>query len=312
MGKPLTSHTSPLSAEQAEKLRALLAERGYEFLEKDYAIYAARREGINVTVYEKGPKVLVQGKKTAEFVEFVLEPEILGEATLGYEEERFPERFEAHIGVDESGKGDFFGPLVVAGVFTSRDSARALLDAGAMDSKRITSDAKIRTLADAIRSIPGILWEVLVLRPEKYNELYGNFGNLNRLLAWGHATVIENLLEKRPDCPFALSDQFANPAVLKRAMKERGKRIDLRQRTRAESDPAVAAASILAREAFVDWLDGAGGNFGSTLPKGAGPQVKKAGRRLVRERGEDILESVAKLHFKTAAEILASPGKNGI
>src|SRR5207249_4110880 len=112
--------------------------------------------------------------------------------------------------------------------------------------------------------------------PERYNELYRQFGNLNKLLAWGHAKVIENLLARVPGCPRALSDQFANPKVLERALQERGKTITLEQRTKAESDPAVAAASIFARERFVLWLDDAGKQFGVPLPKGVSPAVKAA------------------------------------
>ena len=91
----------------------------------------------------------------------------------------------------------------------------------------------------------------------KYNELIASrsIGNVNRLLGWGHARVIENLLDQRPDCPRSLSDQFAKSPVIERSLLEKGRAIKLEQRTKAESDPAVAAASILAREAFIDWMD---------------------------------------------------------
>ncbi|MES2738049.1 MAG: ribonuclease HIII, partial [Verrucomicrobiota bacterium] len=241
---PLTTYTKPLTEPQAAKLRALLAEQGWDFETKPHCLYAASRGKVNVLVYQKGPKVLVQGKETADFVTHLLEPQILGLAELGYEEVHHPEMYQPHIGVDESGKGDFFGPLVIAGVYVNADVARQLREAGAVDSKRITSDQKIEQVAQAIRSIPGLRWEIVQINPERYNALYEKFGNLNRLLAWGHAKVIELLLERVPDCPRAISDQFANPAVLKKALQEKGQQIDLVQRTKAESDPAVAAASI--------------------------------------------------------------------
>jgi len=303
MSRSPTSYTAPLTAEQAETLRKLLEAKSFSFSGKPYALFSAKKDKVNVTVYEKGPKVLVQGKGTAEFVEFLLEPEVLGEAKMGYEEELEPEMFAPHIGVDESGKGDFFGPLVIAAVYSDAEIARTLLDAGIMDSKKIGSDARIRSLSDVVREAPGVAYKVLVLRPVKYNELYERFANLNRLLAWGHATVIEDVLAMRPDCSRALSDQFANPAVLKRALKERGKAIELQQKTKAESDVAVAAASILAREAFIDWLDQASEEWGETLPKGASRQVKEAGRRLLRSHGREIFRDTAKLHFKTAREL---------
>jgi len=228
-------------------------------------------------------------------------------AELGYEEVNHPEMFEPHIGVDESGKGDYFGPLVIAGVYVDANSVRALRDIGAVDSKRIGTDAKIAKLAEAIRAIPGLRWEVIQINPARYNELYEKFGNLNRLLAWGHAKVIETLLEKVPECTKAISDQFANPAVLQRALQTRGRSIELIQRTKAESDPAVAAASILARERFVQWLDHAGQDLGVELPKGVSRSVKTNARHLLDRVGISGLSAVAKWHFKTTQEIVNLP-----
>lgn len=299
-----TTYTKPLTTEQAAKLKEVLKENGFEFETKPYCLYAGTRPGVNVLVYEKGPKVVVQGKGTEDFVTMKLEPLVLGRAELGYEEVNHPERFQPHIGVDESGKGDFFGPLVIAGVYVDAGVARHLMDAGVMDSKRISSDAKIGTLAREIRSMPGVAFEVIAIGPEKYNQLYEKFGNLNRLLAWGHATVIENLLMKRPDCPQAVSDQFANPAVLQRALKEKGRGIELVQRTKAESDPAVAAASILARERFVTWLKETGERVGVELPKGVSEAVKQNAKTIVNRLGEEALAKVAKMHFRTSAEVL--------
>jgi ribonuclease HIII len=248
--------------------------------------------------------VVVQGRGTEDFVKFTLEPEVLGAAELGYEEVNNPEMFAPHIGVDESGKGDFFGPLVIAGAYVNEKMARTVLDLGVMDSKRIGSDARIRDLAKQMREA-GVIHEVVVIGPERYNELYTQFGNLNKLLAWGHAKVIEELLIRVPDCPRALSDQFADPKVLERALQARGKMITLEQRTKAESDPAVAAASVFARERFVRWLEESGKQSGVPLPKGVSPAVKAAAAEIVTRLGRGALERVAKMHFRTAAEILS-------
>ena len=302
--KPKTMHTCPLTAEQAAKLRALLAERGgWQFAERPYMLFFAQKEKVTVSVYEKGPKIVVSGKGTEEFVQFMLEPEVLGEAKLGYEEVHAPEMFAPHFGIDESGKGDFFGPLVIAGVYVDGGIARHFMQAGITDSKRITSDARIRELAELVRHTPGATQNVIAIGPEKYNELYAKFGNLNKLLAWGHARVIENLLEARPDCPRALSDQFANPKLIERALLEKGRGIQLDQRTKAESDFAVAAASILARERFIEWLRTAGKSYAHVLPRGVSAGVKTAARELVAQRGPDVLRQVAKTHFRTAHEI---------
>ncbi|WAC21508.1 ribonuclease HIII [Luteolibacter sp. SL250] len=307
----MTSHTAPLTQEQAEKLRTVLERDGYDFEPKEHAIYSARKGKLNVTVYRKGPKVLIQGKETEDFIRFTLEPEILGEAKLGYEEVLQPEMFSPHFGVDESGKGDFFGPLVIAGVYTDAAITRHLMDAGIMDSKRITSSAKIRKLAQIIRETPGCLHEVVSIGPERYNEMHASFGNLNRLLAWGHARVIEKLAERRPDCPRALSDQFARPEVLQRALKAKGLTLTLEQRTKGESDIAVAAASILARERFVDWMKKTSDAGGVELPLGASDSVVAAARQVIARHGEAALGKVAKLHFRTSAVVLGKTPPSG-
>jgi ribonuclease HIII len=299
----MNSYTHPLTKEQATKLRALLEELGFEFSRKEYTLFFAQKNKLSVAVYEKGPKVLVQGKGVEEFVQFELEPKILGEARLGYEEVHSPEMFEPHFGVDESGKGDFFGPLVISGVYVDRGIARKLLDAGVVDSKRIGSDTRIRALADTIRKSSLGLAETVLIGPAKYNELYEKFGNLNKLLGWGHARVIENLLEKKPDCPRSLSDQFADARVIERSLLRHGGRIGIEQRMRAESDIAVAAASILAREAFINWLERRGKELGLRLERGVSANVKEAAKKLVEANGPQALREVAKVHFRTAHEI---------
>ena len=303
----MTSYTAPLTPSQAETLRQVLERQGYDFEPKPHALFAARKGKLNVTVYQKGPKVLVQGKDTEDFIQFTLEPEVTGEARLGYEEILEPDKFAPHFGIDESGKGDFFGPLVIAGAYTDAAIARRLIDAGVMDSKRITSAARIRQLAAAIRATPGCTTEVIAIGPERYNEMHASFGNLNRLLAWGHARVIEKLAAARPACPRALSDQFARPQVLQRALRDKGLTLELEQRTKGESDTAVAAASILARERFIDWIDKTSTACGIKLPLGASDAVVQAGRDLVARHGHEALGKAAKFHFRTTAAVLAMP-----
>ena len=300
------SFTFKVTPAQVEKLRAILAEKSFTFREVPYTVFGAQKLKLTINAYTSG-KLLVQGKGAKEFVEFVIEPEIVGEAKLGYDEIHNPEMFQPHLGIDESGKGDFFGPLVIAGVFVDGDLPRQLLDLGVKDSKQITSDQKARDLADAIKDLITLdRCNVIAILPEKYNELYVKFKNLNRLLAWGHATVIENLLARWPKCPRALSDKFAHETLIQRALKERGKQILLQQRTKAESDIAVAAASILARAAFLDRLKLLGGKVGVPLPTGASAQVKAAAREIVKKSGPEALKSVCKFHFKTYAEIVNS------
>jgi len=311
----VNSYTHALTRDQTSKLRTLLAESGFQFSAKQYTLFFAQKNSLSVAVYEKGPKVLVQGKGAEEFVQFELEPKILGEAKLGYEEVHSPEMFEPHFGVDESGKGDFFGPLVVAGVYIDRGIARKLIDAGVQDSKRIGSDARIRAFAETIRKSTAGLVETVLIGPERYNELYQKFGNLNKLLGWGHARVIENLLAKKSDCPRALSDQFADARVIEQSLLRHGRKIDIEQRTKAESDIAVAAASILAREAFINWLERRGKELGLRLERGVSANVKEAAKKLVEMNGPQVLRGLAKVHFRTAHEIApdnyAAPPRRG-
>jgi len=153
---------------------------------------------------------------------------------------------EGHIGVDESGKGDFFGPLVIAACYVGPEHL-AELD-GVKDSKKLT-DAVAHRLATKIKAI--CPHSIIAIGPAKYNELYDKFKNLNLLLAWGHARSIENVLEIQP-ANLVISDQFAaGGAAVKRALYEKGKTIEFRSMVRAEADVAVAAASILARSEFV-------------------------------------------------------------
>ncbi len=274
----MNSYTHPLSLGQVTKLRALLEKLGFEFSPKEYTLLFAQKNKLSVAVYEKGPKVLVQGRDVEEFVQFELEPKILGEAKLGYEEVHSPEMFEPHFGVDESGKGDFFGPLVIAGVYVDRGIARKLLDAGVQDSKRIGSDARMRALAQIIRKTANGLVETVLIGPQKYNELYQKFGNLNKLLGWGHARVIENLLAKKPDCSRALSDQFADAHVVEQSLLRHGRKIDIEQRRQ-------------------------GKELGLRLERGVSAGVKETAKRLVETNGPGVLRDVAKVHFRTAHEV---------
>src|SRR3954462_11634905 len=172
----MNSYTHALTPAQAAQLRTLLDELGFKFSPKEYTIFFVQKNKLSVAVYEKGPKVLIQGKGIEELVQFELEPKILGEAKLGYEEVHSPEMFQPHFGVDESGKGDFFGPLVIAGVYVDRKIARKLLDAGVQDSKRIGSDARIHALAEVIRKNTRGLNDTVKIGPAKYNEMYASFG----------------------------------------------------------------------------------------------------------------------------------------
>jgi len=313
--KPLTSYTGKLTDAEAKALLVWLRGHDYEFREVPYARFAAAKPQVNVVHYESG-KLVVQGKGTQEFVEFVLEPQILGEARLGYEAILNPEMLLPRLGVDESGKGDFFGPLCIAGVYVNERVIEAWKDAGIRDSKNISSDRKIAELARLIRETAGCVTSVVAVGNESYNRLYTKMRSVNTLLAWGHARVIENLMAQRdrmnPAPVRAISDQFASSKeTVAKALMSLGREIELVQRHKAEEDVAVAAASILARNEFVTRLARLESEFEMKLPKGASAQVDAAAKAFVEKFSATSLTKVAKMHFRTAlrAQGLPEPPK---
>lgn len=209
----------------------------------------------------------------------------------------------ARIGIDESGKGDYFGPLVIAAVYVDMQTETELKALGVRDSKRLKDD-QMRSMAEVIKH--RCQHAVVAIPPKRYNELYATIRHLNRMLAWGHARALENLLEQ-VDCPVAIADQFGDASFLRNALLQKGRRIQLQQRPRAEDDLAVAAASILARVEFVRRLESLGRQIGHILPKGASsPAIGTTGRAIVAQGGKQALATVAKLHFKTTTSIMAN------
>lgn len=312
---PITSYTCKLSDAQAEALRTWLQDHGYKFREVPYARFGAEKDKTGVVFYNSG-KLVLQGKGTQEFIEFVLEPEILKEARFGYEAVLNPELLLPRLGVDESGKGDFFGPLCIAGVYINEGVVKAWKDSGIRDSKNISSDKRIRELAELIRKTPGCVSTVVPIGNEAYNRLYAKMRSVNTLLAWGHARVIENLMglkyQMEPPPVRAISDQFAaNKETVAKALMSLGRQIELVQKHRAEEDLAVAAASILARNEFVTRLGKLEKEFDLPLPKGASAAVDAAAKEFIARHGVDTLPKVAKMHFRTAlrAQGLPEPPK---
>ncbi len=203
------------------------------------------------------------------------------------------------IGVDESGKGDFFGPLVVVAAAVAPEHFSTLQELYVRDSKKIT-DARISTIAGRLKAL--IPHNIVAIMPEKYNELYEKIGNLNKLLAWAHARSIENLLDE-VDAERVISDQFAKSHVLERALMEKARAVKVEQKVRGESEMSVAAASILARAEFLRALDQLSRKWGLTFPKGGGAPVDETGSRFVQTNNDADLRKVAKLHFKNSKKI---------
>lgn len=313
--QPLTSHTCKLSDAQAASLQKYLRENDFKFRQVPYARFAAEKEKTNVVFYESG-KLVVQGRGTQDFVEFILEPQILQEVKLGYETVLNPELLVPRIGVDESGKGDFFGPLCIAAVYLNQTMIPAWKNAGIRDSKNIGSDRRIAELAQLIRDTPGCVYSVVPIGNVAYNRLYLKMKSVNPLLAWGHARAIENMMGQayrmHPPPLRAISDQFAHDkGVIAKALMTLGRSIELVQRHKAEEDLVVAAASILARNEFVTRLRDLSRKYDMEFPKGAGTNVDAVAKEFVAKNGAEALQEVSKAHFRTAlrAQGLPEPPK---
>lgn len=297
-----SSYNLKLDDAQLAKLEAWCDDHGWKFATVEYARFAFRNDQVkvNLVAYNSG-KLVVQGKGTEDFVRDVIEAEITGDPRLGYDEVHHPEWFEPHAGLDEAGKGDLFGPLVCATVIADGDAVRDWLAKGFRDSKTMT-DATILKAEKTIRATKGVVAVTSFCGMPKYNQLMARPGaNLNKLLAWLHAKALEDALGKRR-VPWGLLDQFSKRPLVQNYFKDES--FDLQMRTKAESDPVVAAASICARAEFVRQLEKIGRELDVPLPRGAGKPAKQRALALVREHGPEALGEFAKLHFKTCGEVI--------
>jgi len=296
-----TLYTIKLPEDQLVRLGEWCSRRLWSPFEVDHARFAYKGDDVNVVAYTSG-KVVIQGKKTEDFVTFVLEGEITQDPRMGYDEVHHPEWFEPHAGIDESGKGDLFGPLVSACVIADSGAVRHWLDKGLRETKRVSGDQAILDLDKMIRQTGGVVVKATFARMERYNELYRQFGNnLNKLLAWMHAKSIQQALQEKR-VPRGLIDQFSTQPLVQAYFKDDPIHLDMRPR--AEEDPTVAAASIIARAEYLRQLKKLSQRFGEPLLKGASAQTKAQGVRLVEKLGPEALPQFAKMHFRTAYEVL--------
>lgn len=292
-----TLFTVKLSSSQGNLLKRYCENHDFFFTTPPYTEFSAKKEHLSVTYYTSG-KLVVQGKSAYSFVEEVLEPNILEDFSLT--NPLLNQNLTPHIGSDESGKGDLFGPLCVTALYADKGGIEQLVSWGVQDSKTL-SDQKITQLAEKISS--HFIHHTLKLKPEKYNALYEKINNLNTLLAWCHSKAIEEVCEKS-GCFDVLVDQFANKYVLEKAMTNPN--IRLEQKTKGEEDVVVAAASIIARAEFVRSLTFMKKDFHISFPKGASKQVEQTAINFAQEHGKEMLNKVSKTHFKPIQKILLS------
>ncbi len=294
--KILSSYINILTSKNIHISEPIRREYCYEIVVSDNS------DKTKLLVYfgKNGNKTVLQGNKNSQLYSR-LNDIIFGEKLFQQETNELTEP-EAYIGTDESGKGDYFGPLIIAGVFVDNSSKADLKNIGVKDSK-LLNDSAINNLALEIKKIVKNNFDVILISPEKYNSLYTKFGNLNRLLAWGHAKVIENVL-KNNKAVEAISDKFGDEKLIKNSLQEKGKMITLHQFTKAERYTAVAAASILARSKLNKWFEIQNKKFGFIFPKGASSKVEETAVKIKQQYDDRVLGSLVKLHFKTTKKIL--------
>lgn len=296
----MNTFTYKFNPTELNRIKEFFTKENCKFSQQQYAFFKAVSSNYTASFYNTG-KLVIQGSEISEIVKkfsayFSIKVDNIPE-NITYEE--ITEK--NYIGVDESGKGDYFGPLIIAGVVINDELKKIFGELGIKDSKQLT-DEKISKLAPQIQK--QAKWSVVTINPQKYNELYSKFKNLNNLLAWGHARVIENLLEKAPECTLALSDKFAkDDKVIENALMIKGRQIKMVQKTKGESDLAVAAASIIARAEFVSKMKFFSNSYKINFPKGASDKVLETAKLFVEKYGKNRLNEVAKLHFKTTNQI---------
>ncbi|MBQ3289555.1 MAG: ribonuclease HIII [Kiritimatiellae bacterium] len=320
-----TCFTYELTNDQQEILLGLMVNGNYRRREVPYSLWSIEGDGFNATLYSKEKhglrKLCVQGSKAEDFVLFQLEPIVLGGASLGYEKVLNPESVAPHAGSDESGKGDYFGPLVVCCAYTDERLSDEMAKLGVRDCKQM-SDKAVLAAGAALRHLLGPTgYATVKLGPAAYNRLYAKMRNINRMLAWAHGTAIEELLEKRPGCGRVVVDQFApTEDTIRRALKPHGRAATIEQRHRAESDIAVAAASVIARELFLRAIADmtaevfgpppADGEPSGRVPAGSSdPRVRELAEEMVRKHGPTWLMNHCKAHFQTTDKVLSACGK---
>lgn len=292
----MNSFSQKITPLQASAIKQILIDDGAAFGVVQYSFWQAKGKNYSATYYTSG-KFLIQGKGTDALLSKAVS--VFGAVEKEEQQSLIDTGGEKYIGTDESGKGDFFGPLVIAGVQVDENNKQKFLNAGIKDSKKL-DDKKILQLSNIIKA--NSVHSVVVITPVKYNELYSKFKNLNKLLAWGHARAIENILEKSP-CNYALADKFGDESLIQNALMKKGGKITLKQSVRAEADIAVAAASVLARAEYVKRMNDAQRIYELNFPKGASEKVKESARAFCAMYSKDRLNEVAKMHFKTASEI---------
>lgn len=303
--KKTNTFSVKFSTPKIMEIKFILENQGFSFSDQQYSFFKAQKSNVTVIPYNKG-KLVIQGPDSEIYYNLLLENHLINVAQIAVKK-TIDEKIDINeegIGIDESGKGDFFGPLVVCACYVNEKNGKILTEYNIRDSKKI-SKKKIIEYANIIKSI--CEFEVVEIGPEKYNKLYDGFNNLNKMLAWAHSRSAENLLikleKKGIECQSVISDQFAGKQVLESFLMEKTKKINFKQFHKAERVMSVAAASIVARDHFVQKMEFMSRKFGIEFPLGCSDITKYTAREFVNNNGIEMLASVCKKHFKTYQQV---------
>lgn len=257
-------------------------------------------EKIKLQVYfgKKGVKTILQGNQESDLYKLV-QSIVFEQQALPFNDALEDEPVN-YIGTDEAGKGDIFGPLVVAGFHYDESIRNTLAGIGVRDSKDL-SDFQIKQIAGKLKKMYEGKYSIVFISPEKYNELYASFNNLNKMLNWAHSKCAANLLETT-DAGTVITDKFSK-LELNITSGNIEQKYTLEQTPRAERFLGVAAASILARASFLSWFVQQI-EVAENLPRGAGEKAETSLRKIIKDHDRDTLNKIAKMHFKSVKKVL--------
>lgn len=282
--------TLKLSNNEAESLKERLGNYGYTSAKptNPYVLWRMNGKGITVMYYSKG-SLVAQGE--GDFSIFT---------DKGNHENEKSDSYTSHIGSDEVGKGDYFGPLVVCSAFVEEKDLDLIKENGITDSKKL-SDSKMLKIFEMLKDV--IKYQAVIAYPEEYNQHTKEYKNVSYFLASLHRRAVEGLLGKiNISNPELIIDQFSlNKGRLENEFK--GLNVNLTQFHKGESDIAVATASVFARAIFVQEFENMSEKYGMIFPKGA-TNVINFGKDFVKKYGQEELKNVAKISFRTTSQVL--------
>ncbi|PCJ54550.1 MAG: ribonuclease HIII [Planctomycetota bacterium] len=293
-----------LSSQEGNQLSDALQSAGYEFRNLQHAVFQARGEGVVVSLYKSG-KLVVQGKGAEAWHTQYLGAKETAPSKKQTSASREPSGFPPaanSIGSDEAGKGDTFGPLVVAAVAIAKDKVELLQSSKVADSKTI-DDHRIRILGPWIRE--NFDFEIRCLMPLKYNQEWQSAGsNVNTLLTQLHSDCL-GVLHERSGYQSMVVDRFSPSCPVSKQIHAVAPTVSVVEVPRAEAHLAVAAASVLAREQFLIGMEELSAEWAMDIPRGSGSPVPPAMREFLQLHGVEEMRRVAKVHFKNVQSFLA-------